>query len=125
MTTILISRLRPENGRMGLAETLGRNAFPEEPLDSKDRRLIQTLHAEGAAGIGFNRLVDKTKGSVSRSTVAARVKRLERLGYLERKREEGRGRERQVRLTFRCHTLMIGVDKTREVLGGCARSSAP
>ena len=71
---------------MSLSDILAKNTFPDEPLDSKDRRLIQTIYGEGARGIGFNALVERTREFASRSTVALRVQRLVRLGSL---RESG------------------------------------
>jgi DNA-binding Lrp family transcriptional regulator len=94
---------------------LGKSNFPDEPLDSRDRKLIQAIFEEGAPGIGFNKLVEKMDGSASRSTVAVRMRRLVKLGYLERKREKAPGREKPVRVTFKCYTLMTVVSKTRDV----------
>ena len=69
---------------MDQTETVGRITFPEEPLDSRDRKLIQTIRGEEGKGIGFNKLVDRTRPFASRGTVAVRIERLVRLGYLER-----------------------------------------
>lgn len=99
---------------MDYAAGIAQNSFPDEPLDSKDRRLIQTIGLEGSKGVGFNRLVGKSRGFASRSTVAVRVERLVRLGYLERSGEKRHGREKPVRLTFKCFTLMMSVEKTKE-----------
>jgi hypothetical protein len=91
-------------------------SFPEEPLDHRDRKLIQTIGMHGGKGIGFNRLVEESKPFASRSTVAVRTERLIRLGYLERLIARGRpGRERPVRLTFRCYSLMLSIDGAREI----------
>jgi DNA-binding Lrp family transcriptional regulator len=99
---------------LNLAEMLGKNNFPDEPLDSRDRKLIQAIYEKGAKGIGFNKLVDATRSFASRSTVAARMQKLVELGYLERKRGKGLGKEKPMRVTFKCYTLMLSVDKTRE-----------
>jgi DNA-binding Lrp family transcriptional regulator len=91
-------------------------SFPEEPLDHRDRKLIQTIGMHVGKGIGFNRLVEESKPFASRSTVAVRIERLIRLGYLERLSAGGRpGRERPVRLTFRCYSLVLSIDRAREI----------
>jgi DNA-binding Lrp family transcriptional regulator len=93
--------------------------FPEEPLDSRDRQLIQAIGGEGGKGIGFNKLVERTKPFASRATVAVRAERLVRLGYLERIGvARGRGKERPIRLTFKCFSLISCVDKTKEIAAG-------
>jgi DNA-binding Lrp family transcriptional regulator len=98
------------------AKMLSQSAFPEEPLDSRDSKLIQAIYGEGEKGIGFNKLVGRTRGFASRSTVAVRVERLVRLGYLERGAgNTGSGRERPVRLTFRCFSFMLSVEKSRGI----------
>jgi hypothetical protein len=97
------------------AEAISRNKFAEEPLDSRDRKLIQTICREGQKGIGFNKLVAKAKPFASRSTIAMRIGRLGRLGYLERIPSAGAGREKPVRVTFKCFSLMLTLDKSREV----------
>jgi DNA-binding Lrp family transcriptional regulator len=97
-------------------EIISRNAFPEEPLDLRDRKLVQTIYGEGSRGIGFNRLVESTRAFASRSTVAVRVKRLVRLGYLERSSgSDGPGRENPIRLTFKCFSFMLSVGKSKEI----------
>ena len=68
MTTILIHPLHDlwrylEN--LNFEEMMKRNAFPEEPLDSKDRQLIQVVYAQGATGMGFNRLVASARSFAS------------------------------------------------------------
>jgi DNA-binding Lrp family transcriptional regulator len=102
---------------LSFEEMLGRNAFPDEPLDSRDRLLIQTVYAEGSKGISFNKLVEKSRTFASRSTVAVRVERLARLGYLERIGSKGPGREKPVRVTAKCFSFMFGLEKARE--SGC------
>lgn len=104
---------------MDYEKMISQSAFPEEPLDSRDRKLIQALCGEGEKGIGFNKLVGMTRGFASRSTVAVRIERLVRLGYLERSaRDAGRGKERPVRLTFRCFSFMLTIEKSREIAAG-------
>jgi len=97
-------------------EIISQSAFPEEPLDLRDRKLIQTIYEEGAKGIGFNKLVGRTRGFASRSTVAVRIERLVRLGYLERSGgANGQGKEKPVRLTFKCFSFMLSVQKSKEI----------
>jgi DNA-binding Lrp family transcriptional regulator len=115
MTTILIFSFAL-NHVLDYANMLSQGAFPEEPLDSRDRKLIQTIYGEGEKGIGFNKLVGRTRGFASRSTVAVRTERLMRLGYLERREGSERpGKEKPVRLTFRCFSLMLTVEKSKEI----------
>jgi hypothetical protein len=66
-------------------------------------------------GIGFNRLVGRSKAFASSSTVAVRVERLVRLGYLERRGSNAPGKEKPVRLTFKCFSLMLGVERSKEI----------
>jgi hypothetical protein len=98
------------------AAIISQSAFPEEPLDSRDRKLIQAINGAGMKGIGFNKLVVVTRGFASRSTVAVRIERLVRLGYLERSGGSiGSGKEKPVRLTFRCFSFMLSVEKSKEI----------
>ena len=46
--------------------------------------MIQTICKEGAKGIDFNKLIERARTFASRSTVAVRIERLVRLGYLEK-----------------------------------------
>jgi DNA-binding Lrp family transcriptional regulator len=89
------------------------NTFPDEPLDSKDREIIMTLYKRGAKGAGFNELVRLARPYASRSTVALRTKRLVKLGYLERLRGSTSGRQKPVRLSFRCYALVHTLQKVR------------
>ncbi len=100
---------------MDYAEIIGKNTFPEEPLDSRDRRLIQSLYEAGAKGSGFNEIVQSVRSFASRSTVAVRIERLVRLGYLERKGVEGPGKRRPVRLTSKCYACMLSVQQSKDV----------
>jgi DNA-binding Lrp family transcriptional regulator len=115
MTAILIFGF-PETASLNYAAMISQSAFPEEPLDARDRKLVQAIYGEGSKGIGFNRLVERSRAFASRSTVAVRVERLVRLGYLERSGgSAGPGREKPVRLTFRCFSLMLSVGKSKEI----------
>jgi DNA-binding HxlR family transcriptional regulator len=97
-----------------LEPVIGTLAFPDEHLDSKDRGLLIILYECGPKGMGFNRLVKKASPLASRSTVALRVRRLTRLGYVERIPSQKGDRTRPVRISFRCHSLMSAVTKLRE-----------
>jgi hypothetical protein len=115
MTTILISGL-DLRAALDYSEAMRKITFPEEPLDTRDRKLIQTICTEGGKGIGFNRLVERAKPFASRSTVAVRMERLMRLGYLERNSgDKGQGKERPIRPTYKCFSLMLSIDKAKEV----------
>ncbi len=100
---------------MSFAAMLAKSGFPDEPLDSRDRKLVQVIYQGGAKGIGFNELVERARGFASRSTVAVRMHRLVKLGYLERNGGRGLRKEKPVRVTFKCYTLMMSIDKTKEV----------
>jgi DNA-binding Lrp family transcriptional regulator len=100
------------------AEIISKNTFPEEPLDPRDRKLIQVIYGEGAKGIGFNRLVEKTRDFASRSTVAMTIERLVRLGYLEKRAGRRPGKVKPVRLTYRCYTFMTTIENLKVVAGG-------
>ena len=72
----------------------------------KDRQIIQIAYGYKAEGVGFNQLVKAAESFSSRSTVALRVERLVRLGYLERISVERSGKVKPIRLTFKCFSLM-------------------
>jgi DNA-binding Lrp family transcriptional regulator len=66
--------------------------FANEPLDDKDRQILLALRDAGPQGLGFNSLVEKVQTSVSRSTVAVRIEKLVRLGYVTKKQSERAGK---------------------------------
>jgi DNA-binding Lrp family transcriptional regulator len=90
-----------------------KNHFPDEPLDAKDRGIIQAVYGHGPDGVGFNALVEEVRPFASRGTVALRVERLVRLGYLERTPRERPGKVTPIRLSTKCFTLMFTLEKTR------------
>lgn len=45
------------------------NAFPNEPLDEKDRKIIEAAYKYAHVGVGFNKFVQEVKLFASRSTV--------------------------------------------------------
>jgi DNA-binding Lrp family transcriptional regulator len=96
-----------------LSDLLKRNTFPSEPLDEIDRKIIEASYKHGREGVGFNRFVDELKPSVSRSTVAFRVERLCKLGYLERISNSLPGNMKPVRVSFKCFSLLSMLDQLR------------
>jgi DNA-binding Lrp family transcriptional regulator len=98
---------------MQVREVPVRNSFPNEPLDEKDREIIVRAYKYGPEGIGFNKLVRELQPLLSRSTVALRLDRLVRLGYLERTTSSKLGGIKPARLTFKCYSLMSVVDVTK------------
>lgn len=97
-----------------LSEILKKNAFPNAPLDEKDRQIIKTSYKHGDKGIGFNKFVRELAPFVSRSTVAFRVSRLSKLGYLERVGNESRGGSKPVRVSFKCFSILSILDQMQE-----------
>jgi hypothetical protein len=75
--------------------------------------LIQALYCFKWEGIGFNQLVRASKSFASRSTIALRIERLVRLGYLERLPVTGSGRIKPIRLTFKCYAFMYVIEMVR------------
>ena len=96
-----------------LSELLKRNAFPNEPLDEKDRKIIEAAYKHKHEGVGFNRFVQELKPSVSRSTVAFRVERLCKLGYLERISNSSPGDLKPVRVSFKCFSLLSMLEQVQ------------
>lgn len=98
-----------------LFETLRKNAFPNQSLDDKDRKIIVTAYKHGHEGIGFNKFVQELKPHVSRSTVAFRVERLSKLGYLERinSRPKTSTKTKPVRVSFKCYSVLSVLDQTQ------------
>jgi len=62
--------------------------FSTEPLDERDRLILEAVCRHGKKGQSFNRLVDELKDFISRSTLAVRLQRLRRLKYVEKLRDE-------------------------------------
>ncbi|MGC8558530.1 MAG: hypothetical protein ACP5NC_06020 [Nitrososphaeria archaeon] len=89
--------------------------FAGEPLDEKDRQIMIVLKGSGAKGLGFNALVKKLEPEVSRSTVAVRVEKLLRLGYLEKKQNERAGKLNPIYLSKRTQQIFAIIDKSREL----------
>ncbi len=89
--------------------------FPDESLDEKDRKIMIVLKEAGINGLGFNALVKKLQPEVSRSTVAVRVEKLLRLGYLEKKQNWRSGKLKPIYLSKRTQQIFAIIDKSREM----------
>lgn len=89
-----------------LSKKMSENGFPNVPLDDRDRKIIEITFRHLNRGAGFNKIVNELKSFISRSTVAFRVARLCRLGYLERLPRNSPGDIRPVRVSFRCFSLL-------------------
>jgi DNA-binding Lrp family transcriptional regulator len=89
--------------------------FAGEPLDEKDRQIMIALKEAGTGGLGFNALVKKLQPEVSRSTVAVRVEKLLRLGYLEKKQNGRAGKLTPIYLSKRAQQIFAIIDKSREL----------
>jgi DNA-binding Lrp family transcriptional regulator len=89
--------------------------FPDEPLDEKDRQILMTLRDAGTEGLGFNALVEKLQPTVSRSTVAVRIEKLLRLGYLDKKHDDRSGRSRPICLSHKTQSMFVFIDKSKEL----------
>lgn len=104
-----------------LSELLKESAFPNKPLDERDRKIIETAYKYGHEGIGFNRFVQELKPFASRSTVAFRVERLCALGYLERISNVKPSTAKPIRVSFRCFSILSMVEQVRKKEGELAR----
>ncbi len=89
--------------------------FAEEPLDEKDRQIMIVLKEAGIDGLGFNALVKRLQPEVSRSTVAVRVEKLLRLGYLEKRQSWRSGKSKPIYLSKRTQQIFAIIDKSREL----------
>src|SRR5579875_205788 len=114
MTTILMNPGRKYNG-MSTSEISQILAFPDEPLDDKDRQILVALRNAGPQGLGFNLLVEKVRDSVSRSTVAVRIEKLVRLGYVTKKQGDRAGKSTPISLSRRSESLFAFIDSSKEM----------
>jgi DNA-binding HxlR family transcriptional regulator len=76
-----------------------KSVFLPEPLDTKDRQILDVICRYGQKGQSFNKLVDEVKPFVSRSTFATRVERLQRLGYIEKSPDPDRKQVKRKRIS--------------------------
>lgn len=100
---------------MGIPEISQILEFPDEPLDDKDRQILVALRDAGPQGLGFNLLVGKVRDSVSRSTVAVRIEKLVRLGYVTKKQGERAGKSAPISLSRRSESLFAFIDASKEM----------
>ena len=91
-----------------------RSFFPSEPLDSKDRLILEAICGYGKKGQSFNRLVDEMKPFVSRSTLAVRLERLQRLNYLEKLADDKMKQVRWIRGCLPTRMLMWHIARAKE-----------
>ena len=91
-----------------------KSIFPPEPLDSRDRKILELLCKYRREGQSFNRLVEEAKPFVSRSTFALRVERLQRFNYAEKLPDKERKQVKRLRGTLQARMLMWLVGRMRE-----------
>lgn len=97
-----------------LFDLLKGSTFPNEPLDEKDRKIIESAYKHGHEGVGFNKFVQELKPFASRSTIAFRVERLCKLGYLERISKSSPKDVRPVRVSFKCFSVLSVLEQLRK-----------
>ncbi len=98
-----------------------KSVFPPEPLDTKDRQILEVICKYGQKGQSFNKLVDEVKPFVSRSTFAARAKRLQRLGYIEKSPDQDRKQVKRISGTLQFRMLMFTILRTKDKISKIER----
>ena len=88
--------------------------FPPEPLDLRDRLILEAICRHGKKGQSFNRLVDEMKPFVSRSTLAVRLERLQRLNYVEKLADDKMKQVRWIRGCLPTRMLMWHIARAKE-----------
>ncbi len=91
-----------------------KSVFPSEPLDSRDRLILEAVCKYGREGQSFNKLVEEVKHFASRSTFALRIERLQRLGYIEKLPDKKRKQVKRIRGSLQTRMLMWIVAKARD-----------
>ena len=91
-----------------------RGFFPPEPLDLRDRLILEAICGHGKKGQSFNRLVDEMKPFVSRSTLAVRLERLQRLNYVEKLADDKMKQVRWIRGSLPTRMLMWHIMRVKE-----------
>jgi len=71
--------------------------FGQEPLDTLDRQILDTICKHGRDAQSFNKLVFEVGAFASRSTFALREKRLEKLNYIESVRDVENSQIKRIR----------------------------
>jgi len=90
------------------------SVFSSEPLDWRDRRILELVCRYGREGQSFNKLVEEAKPFASRSTFALRIERLQRLGYVEKIPDKRRKQVKRIRGSLQTRMLMWLVNRVRE-----------
>ena len=91
-----------------------KSVFPSEPLDTKDRQILEVICKYGRKGQSFNKLVEEIKPFVSRSTFSARVERLQRLGYIDKSPDAKRKQVKLISGTLPFRMLMWMIRRTKD-----------
>ena len=98
-----------------------KSVFPPEALDLKDRRILEVVCRYGRKGQSFNKLVEEVKPFVSRSTFAARIERLQRLGYIEKLPDKEKKQVKRISGTLRFRMLMWMIGRTKDEISKIER----
>lgn len=98
-----------------------KGVFPPEPLDLKDRRVLEVVCKYGREGQSFNKLVEEAKPFISRSTFALRIERLRRLGYVEKLPNKKRKQVKRIRGTLQARVLMWMVARAKDEIAAIER----
>jgi len=88
--------------------------FFSEPLDLRDRKILELVCTYGKEGQSFNKLVEEARHFASRSTFALRIERLQRLNYVEKLPDKERKQVKRIRGTLQARMLMWLVRRMRE-----------
>jgi len=96
------------------ASAPSKSIFLSEPLDSRDRKILKLVCRYGKDGQSFNKLVEEARPFASRSTLALRIERLQRLNYVEKLPDEKNKQVKRIRGTLQARMLMWQVDRMRE-----------
>lgn len=99
---------------MKTTKTLERSVFHPEPLDWRDRKILELICKYGRKGQSFNKLAEEAKPFASRSTFALRIEKLQRLNYMEKLRDEKNKQVKWIRGTLQARMLMWLVERVRE-----------
>jgi len=99
---------------MSTVHAAEKSFFPPEPLDSRDRQILDLVCKYGKEGQSFNKLVEDAKPFASRSTFALRVERLQRLNYVEKLPDKERKQVKRIRGTLQVRILMWLVRRVRD-----------
>jgi len=121
MTTILNNRFHSEIDReiiVSASRVPEKSVFPSEPLDSRDRQILDLVCKHGKEGQSFNKLVEEAKPFASRSTFALRIERLQRLNYVEKLPDKERKQVKRIRGALQARMLMWLVKRIREDAAG-------